>query len=73
MEDLFSGIYGQKSVKEILSGFLTTKKIPQALLFSGPPGVGKDFIAIRFANLINRIEKGDYDPVIEGIPLKSLP
>lgn len=71
MEDLFSGIYGQKSVKEILSGFLTNKKIPQALLFSGPSGVGKDFVAIRFANLINRIGKGDFNPTIEGNTLKE--
>jgi DNA polymerase-3 subunit delta' len=53
MVDLFSGVYGQKPVKEILSGFLTNKRIPQAFLLSGPPGVGKDFLAIRFANLLN--------------------
>ncbi|GAB1348444.1 AAA family ATPase [Ignavibacteriales bacterium] len=53
MMDLFSGIYGQEPVKEILAGFLTNHKIPQALLFSGPSGTGKDFLAIRFANLLN--------------------
>lgn len=53
MLDYFDGIHGQDSVKEILSGFLVNKKIPQALLFTGPSGVGKDYIAIRFANLLN--------------------
>lgn len=71
MEDLFSGIYGQKSVKEILTGFLTNKKIPQALLFTGPAGVGKDYIAIRFANLISRIGRGEFDPGEEGNFIKE--
>lgn len=71
MRDLFSGIYGQKAVKEILNGFLTNKKIPQALLFSGPVGVGKDFIAIRFANLLSRIGREDFDPGEEGNFIKE--
>lgn len=71
MEDLFSGIYGQKSVKEIITRFLTNKKFPQALLFSGPQGVGKDFIAIRFANIINRIGEGDFNLAEEGNALKE--
>lgn len=56
--DPFGGIYGQESVKEILTGFLTNKKFPQALLFSGPAGTGKDFMAIRFSNLLNSISDG---------------
>ncbi len=54
MLNYFDGIYGQDPVKEILSGFLANRKIPQALLFTGPAGVGKDYIAIRFANMLNQ-------------------
>ncbi|WKZ73235.1 MAG: hypothetical protein QY308_03290 [Ignavibacteriaceae bacterium] len=56
MLELFDGIYGQEPVKEILYRFLIHKSKPQALLFTGASGVGKEFMAIRFANLINSMK-----------------
>lgn len=50
----WEGIQGQHSVKNILSGFLDSDRKPQAIIISGLKGVGKDFLAIRFANLLNK-------------------
>jgi len=48
-------IYGHSKAKNLLSGFLTSGKIPHALLFSGINGIGKDHLAVRFAQTINSI------------------
>jgi DNA polymerase-3 subunit delta' len=53
MNDFFKNIEGQQRVKSILSKFNSDSKIPHALLFSGIDGVGKEKIAIRFAQLVN--------------------
>ncbi len=49
----WQGIYGQKSVIKILNNIVSSQKIPHAFLFQGADGVGKDFVAIRFAQLLN--------------------
>lgn len=53
MKDFWNGIYGQQNARGVLSNLILTKKIPHALLFNGPNGVGKDFIALRFAQAVN--------------------
>lgn len=53
----WSGIIGQQKVKNVLSKILLEETIPQAFLFIGNNGIGKDFIAIRFANLLNHPKK----------------
>ncbi|GBD89092.1 DNA polymerase III subunit tau [bacterium BMS3Abin03] len=53
MTDIFNDIIGQDRAKTILSDFSSASKIPHALLFTGNEGVGKEFTAIRFAQLIN--------------------
>ncbi len=53
MTDYFKNINGQQRVKKILSNFNSISKIPHALLFTGPDGVGKENFAIRFAQSIN--------------------
>ena len=53
MTDYFKHINGQQRVKKILSNFNSISKIPHALLFTGPDGVGKENFAIRFAQSIN--------------------
>jgi len=53
-QNYWEGIQGQQSVKKILSGFLDSDRKPQAIIISGLKGVGKDFLAIRFANLLNK-------------------
>ena len=52
MRNIFDDIQGQERVKNILSNFISTSKIPHALLFTGIEGVGKEAIAIGFAQLV---------------------
>lgn len=56
MKNIWDGIYGQNSVKEILENLLDNKMKPQALIFSGQEGVGKDYLAVRFSHLLNKID-----------------
>lgn len=46
-------IYGQDSIKRLLNTLIDSDKIPHAFLFKGNDGVGKDFLAIRFAQALN--------------------
>lgn len=45
-------VIGQLAVKNSLSSLIESGKIPHAFLFSGPPGVGKEFLAFEFAKQI---------------------
>ncbi len=54
MDDIWNGIYGQALVKTTLSNLLGSTKIPHAFLFQGIPGIGKEFIAVRFAQALNK-------------------
>lgn len=54
MEDRWAGIYGHRHNREVLDTIIKTTQVPHALLFSGKEGIGKDFISIRFAQLINK-------------------
>ena len=58
MLNFFDDIHGQERVKNILSNFNSTSKIPHALLFTGLEGVGKEAIAVRFAQLVNSVLLG---------------
>ena len=53
MDNFFENIDGQTRVKNILTNFALTSNIPHALLFTGNEGVGKEKIAIQFAQMIN--------------------
>jgi len=53
MQNHWKGIYGQKSVINVLNKLIENSKIPHALLFTGSDGVGKEFTAIRFAQALN--------------------
>lgn len=62
MSDIFEGIYGQKHAKDALQKLCLSGRIPHALLFSGPAGVGKHFTAVRLAQFLNDTghgQKGD--------------
>ncbi|MCL5029144.1 MAG: hypothetical protein M1480_09010 [Bacteroidetes bacterium] len=53
MNDFWTDIYGQETIKEILTQLIVSSKIPHALLFTGIEGIGKDFTALKFAQTIN--------------------
>lgn len=55
MNYFWDDIYGQKRVKEIFSTFLNSNSSPQSIILHGPPGVGKDFLANRFIQLLNNV------------------
>ena len=48
----WDGIEGQGRSMGILTSLLSADRIPHALIFSGPPGVGKRTTAIRFAQAL---------------------
>lgn len=48
----FSEIKGQRRALGVLSGLFDSKRIPHAMIFSGPDGVGKRLTAERFANAL---------------------
>jgi len=45
-------VIGQSFVKNSLASLINSGKIPHAFLFSGPSGVGKEFMAVEFAKKI---------------------
>jgi DNA polymerase-3 subunit delta' len=67
MNKEWEGIAGQNNVKELLTGFIESGKIPHALLFNGIEGVGKDFTAIKFAAALNKKNTANYEFVSNQI------
>ncbi len=51
--NFWDGIYGHDSEKKVLEKILFSDSIPQAIIFNGKKGIGKDFIARRFSFLLN--------------------
>ncbi len=60
MNSHWNGISGQSALKFFIDSLLENKSFPQALIIDGPKGCGKDFIAARFAQLLNYMRKGKY-------------
>ncbi len=54
----FSEVYGQSEAISVLSGFVKTKTIPHALLFTGPSGTGKTTLA---RIVTAKLECGEHD------------
>ena len=48
----WNDVIGQKRVKRLLQGAISSGRIPNAWLFSGPEGVGKDAVAIEIAKVL---------------------
>ena len=55
----FSDVVGQEAVTKTLENAIATNKIPNAMLFCGPRGVGKTTCARIFANEINKQQNND--------------
>jgi len=62
-------VTGQISVKEQLQNLINSGKIPHALLFSGPSGVGKDCMALVFAKQVNKkiLPADKYEKIAKAI------
>jgi DNA polymerase-3 subunit delta' len=46
-------IYGHNRNREVLDRIISSSKIPHAFLFIGKQGIGKDYVALQFAQSIN--------------------
>lgn len=58
---MWSNVVGQERVKRILRQALDQRKLPNAYLFTGPSGTGKDAIALELAKALNCL-----DPAMNG-------
>lgn len=56
---MFSDVIGHKEVIERLKNALRSGRIANAYIFSGPVGVGKEFVAINFAKALNCLSDGE--------------
>ncbi|HUI29849.1 MAG TPA: DNA polymerase III subunit delta' C-terminal domain-containing protein [Candidatus Acidoferrales bacterium] len=63
-------VIGQERVKNLLKQILRSGKLPSALLFEGPEGVGKDALAIELAKTLN-CERNKVDPCEECISCRQ--
>ncbi|HEX2983083.1 MAG TPA: hypothetical protein VHO28_06020, partial [Ignavibacteriales bacterium] len=51
--DIWEGIIGQENVRSSLENIYNSGKIPHAFLFLGEEGIGKFFVGLKFAQLLN--------------------
>lgn len=52
----FKKISGQQKAVETLKGFITSGRVPRAMIFYGPAGVGKATAALEFAKALNCLD-----------------
>jgi len=57
----FSKVLGQRAIKEKLIRMVTDQRIPHAMLFRGPEGVGKLALAIAFSGYIACENRTEFD------------
>ena len=56
---MFSDVIGHKEILERLKNALRSDRIANSYIFSGPTGVGKEFVAINFAKALNCLSNGE--------------
>jgi DNA polymerase-3 subunit delta' len=55
----FSAIFAQERAVRVIRGLLGSRRLPPALLFSGPPGVGKKMAALELAKALDCEAQGE--------------
>src|ERR1035437_5241279 len=73
MNSKWKGIYGQKSVLDILNRLILSSNIPHAFLFTGIDGIGKEYTAIKFTSAVNLIDTEDPGHIDQIISAYSEP
>ena len=56
----FDQVVGQKAITQTLQNAIQNNQLPQALLFTGPRGVGKTSCARILATVINEVERSEF-------------
>ncbi|HEX2868014.1 MAG TPA: hypothetical protein VHO03_13290 [Ignavibacteriales bacterium] len=56
--NILQSVKGQRQAGELLNKINLSRKIPHAFLFTGPDGVGKHFMAVKFLELLNSADDG---------------
>ncbi len=69
---LFGEIAGQETVVKKIQQAISSKRIPHALLFSGPRGVGKTTVARIFARALNCVEGPAIEPCNRCVHCKEI-
>ena len=67
MNNYLEGIIGQENARNILNNLIETSQIPHAFLFQGKEGVGKELIAVKFAQAVNKKLLQDNNPIVKQI------
>jgi len=64
----WNSIIGQNRVKSILKGVISNKRLPNAFLFFGGEGIGKDAAAIEIAKILNcsKVNILDQNPITKS-------
>ncbi|MGE5431426.1 MAG: ATP-binding protein [Syntrophomonadaceae bacterium] len=57
--NILHSVKGQNAAGDLLYKIYSSQKIPHAFLFSGPDGVGKHFMAVKFLELLNSPSEGN--------------
>lgn len=75
MDENWNGIFGHFHNREVLDRIIDTSKIPHAFLFIGKQGIGKDYFAVRLAQLINKKfgKSSEQQKIITGLAQFSEP
>lgn len=68
MNSVWNDLYGQENAKLILNNIIESGKVPHAFLFSGQDGIGKEYCALKFVEILNR----HFDPSISEANLKKI-
>ena len=68
---MFSHVIGHKEAIERLRSALRSGRIANSYIFSGPTGIGKEFVAINFAKALNCLANVD-DPCDECISCRKI-
>ncbi len=64
----WSGIIGQKRLKQFFDSLLESRSIPQAILIKGSGGNGKEAIGIRLGMILHALKKGTDINTVGSIP-----
>ncbi|MCE1187733.1 MAG: hypothetical protein LWX56_01230 [Ignavibacteria bacterium] len=72
MDNRWTGVPGQHKLKFFFDSLIDKKNYPQAIIINGLKGTGKDFIASRFAAIINEVPSSKYIDPFSQVFLKHV-